>query len=131
MRPSDITDRTKLTSDFLREYDLNQALLYFYDHIGVWHETPVAPSNLDEEQLMEGYWFGRDHFLHAFRGDDHSEMRYLFCSDDDDTSGFTKDRGFMIRNSRFGKTLHTRYYYEADNDGQYTVVYARPLRIDK
>src|SRR5690606_15585725 len=75
MKPEQV-DILKLDESFLADRLLQQALIYCWDQIEVAHQNPIAPNQIDLDQLVEGFWFGERSFLHLYRTENQLQAVY-------------------------------------------------------
>lgn len=127
MQQDEVENLAELTSLFLNVEGLDQAILYFWDHIGVFQKMPVAPADLNYKQVLEGFWFGEKSCLHLFRPDGTTLQAVI---SHEDTNDQFDDRTYMIQNPDFGSKLKVRNYYSEDEDGQFCVSLSRPLKVE-
>lgn len=128
MQLTKLDDLSQFTEEYLEEKQLNQALLYFLDHIAVQQQSPLAPNQLSAAQLIEGYWFGGERCLHLFKDGD-QKIHAVLCSDQEEEKCI--DRSYLIQNRQLGSQLHIRYYFSPDADGCNHINFSRPLQIIK
>lgn len=129
MKIAEIEDVRQLTEEYMEEHGLYQAILYFLDHVGVYKEDPIPPYAVDEAQLVEGYWFGNDAFLHVFRREVGEKPRMISAEDQEGIDECIS-RTYKLRSGRFGKLLTVRHYLKSDEDGQYAISFSRPVHIE-
>lgn len=121
-------DVQQLDQQWLASRGLDQALIYYWDHIDVVHESPISPAEIDLATVMEGYWFGEHASLHMYRI---SDDWHTVCVQEDEACVYM-DECLLIdhrRRKKWGTHLYVRQYLEEDKDGQYYVSYVRPLRL--
>ena len=117
---------SEVSEDWLKEQGMTQALLYHWDHIKAYPDNAPSPREIQLEQLLEAYWFGERAAVHLYRLD--QGWQAIWCSETMDAD-YLDERQFIQRDADFGKELHIRNYLEPDEDGQFHIVYTRPLRL--
>lgn len=117
-----------LDEGFIKNNELKQALMYYWDRLEVVHQKPQPPKQINLEQLVEGLWFGERSLLHLFRTGD----KLLAVYGEDSGAEQTFDEPLLIdhrRSKEWGRKLLVRHYLERDEDGQYHDVYVRPVKL--
>ncbi|MEG6510538.1 hypothetical protein V6C32_01260 [Desulforamulus ruminis] len=118
---------SEVSKEWLADQGMTQALLYYWDHIEAYPYHAPSPREIEMEQLFEAYWFGETVAVHFYRLD--HGWQVIWCTETG-TEECLDERQFIQRMDDFGKTLCIRNYLEADEDGQFHVVYTRPLKLE-